>query len=126
MSGDIQKEEASELLDGLKRGLEILNNYKWEKSELDDAFPFLFFPTAYWRLGGPNETVTNSVFLRGLKFLFSEQIGDLDVAYPQDAMLRIEPLLSMVPRPQINAVLNEGKTSIDPVVRALCQIFCLP
>jgi len=126
LSGEIQKQEASELMDGLRRGLEILNNYHWDKSELDDAFPFLFFPAAYWRLGGPNDTVSNSVFLRGLKFLFSKRIGDLDISYPHQAMLRIEPLLSTVPRSQINAVLNEGKLSKDPVVRALCHIFCLP
>jgi hypothetical protein len=123
LAGDLGATEAHAAIEALKRGIDILNNYAWEKSELDDAFRFLFFPIAYWKLGASNDDPSSAVFLRGLKFIFSKRMDDLQTSYSHNAVRRIAPLVSGVPVALLNEVIDLGRQSTDPIVKSLCHVF---
>lgn len=123
LNQEFAEDRVQRLLRSLKRGLEILDNYPWEIREFDDSFRFLFFPLAYWRMGGQPESRSTAVFLRGLKFLFSKRMDNKEIAYPHEVMRRIEPLISHVSQALLREVLRSGGQSADPTIRALSRIF---
>jgi hypothetical protein len=125
ITSEIAPDEALNLAEEIKYGLEVLDNHSWDKDEVGDTFRFIFFPFAYWRLIAKGDALSTRVFLRGVKFMFSRVSDHVRADKPNEIMQRVEPLLSKVPRSILHEAIKLGEEFDDPVVRGFCRLFLI-
>ena len=83
----------------------------------------LLLPLGYWKLTEKATELGVRVFLRGIKFAFTQSRRDNKGIEPIETMANLEPILSKVPKPLVAEALAFGRTIDDPAIRSICHFF---
>jgi hypothetical protein len=125
LSTDLDQSISTVLLEAIERGLTTLDGQPWESREgiRKDAFPLLLLPLAYWKITEKVTELSIRVFLRGIKFAFTQPSEENKRTGPIVIMANLEPILSKVPKSLLDKVLALGRTMEDPAIRSLCRLL---
>jgi hypothetical protein len=125
LSAEIDQELRIFLLEVIERGLATFDGQSWDLQAgvRMDALRFLLLPAIYWRLTGKVTDLSIRVFLRGVKFAFTQGGGIAEREGPVGIWARLEPIFSMLPKPLLDEAIVFGQRIEDPAIRSLCRLF---
>jgi hypothetical protein len=97
-----------------------------------NALKFLLLPLTYWKLTGKTTELSIRVFLRGIKFTFTQRSEEQESQREEqkiegliEVMAKIEPLLSKVSKSHLDKAITFGQTVDDLAIRSICRLFTI-